>query len=1310
MRSAGVGLLAGWLVLAIVTTAGCETDPGTPVATPEDDAARWPTLWVVTIRPSLPRTTDDLVAAVESLDAKPFTVAWRRDGVDAKVSGQRVASSLTAKHERWEVVILADGAEVATRAVVIANSPPRCASASVGPAGARAGATLSCGCSGLEDADGDPVDVSCQLGVAGAIIPGCEVMAPSRGERVTCTVRVHDGEDAGPSTEAPALTVADTPPAGGTVTVHPPAARETDTLTCNAEGAVDPDGPVSWTFAWWRNGAAIPGPVSPTLGGTFFEKGDRVRCVATPVEGEVAGPAVPSAGESVIGDTPPSVDGAALDRAEVGRRETLTCSVSGLTDADPADAPSVRWSWVGAGKVLPGETGPTLTPAGLLPGDAVTCRATPFDGESDGATAESAPATVVNRLPSLSGASLAPAEATATSLLECTPTGWADPDEDAPGYQFAWLIDETVVAGASGPTLDHGFAKGQSVRCRVTPHDGFDAGPTVTSDAVVVLNTLPTLAGVTLEPAAAGPCQTFACLPSGLVDPDPTDAPTIVFGWTVNGVAVPTSGSTLPAAGLAVGDQVQCSARATDGAPGPAGLGGGPTVVSGLGTVVNTAPSLASVLVSPDAPGPDDVLTCQPVGYEDAECPAQGHFTFRWLVGGSLLAGESGASLDLGAYGIPDGAIITCQARPDDGFLTGVFVTSNPVTVVTPPPDTPKVLLVAPFGADGQVTCAVLTGEPLNPADIHWFWRINGGPETPGPKSLAAAQVANCDRLRCRAEVTTAIGVLVSNTSELQLTVGPDCDDDNACTAEACAPAGGCVSTAVSADCDDQNPCTAADGCHGGTCGGIAIPDGTACTPGDPSQGYCTAATCTPNAAPTAPTVTLLPAAPTVKDELTCLAAGAVDADGWPAPLTLGFTWRVGGVVVGGATSATLPAGAAQKGQVVTCEVVATDGDLASAAGTAQVTLKNAPPTVTAPQLGPVGGGAPAAGQDMVCAATVADPDAADVVTRVTRWWVNDTLLGVTGATLAGGFVPPCGRLRCRVEATDGAAAVQADSAVVTLGPAGCGPNPCMTWSCTAAGACAGTANTADCDDQNQCTTFDRCQSGVCKGVATWPADCDDNNPCTDTGCDPTTGCKSIPNLKPCDDQSVCTSGDACFDGSCRPGAPAPCGDSPSCQGLGCDPVLGCQQPVVAEETDMPVELGIRPLAAAFHPAVPDDPLELQQGVQGGVHVELALRTTLPSAVDWTPTQLRITSELHGPCCDGPLVGSSISPTSWADLQPDGTYVSSWFPVFMQSSNVSLYVGLSCCVRVTVEIQPMAGGPAILVGRARHVFTCVNDL
>jgi len=124
--------------------------------------------------------------------------------------------------------------------------------------------------------------------------------------------------------------------------------------------------------------------------------------------------------------------------------------------------------------------------------------------------------------------------------------------------------------------------------------------------------------------------------------------------------------------------------------------------------------------------------------------------------------------------------------------------------------------------------------------------------------------------------------------------------------------------------------------------------------------------------------------------------------------------------------------------------------------------------------------------------------------------------------------------------------------------------------SCDGAGNCPPEVVLPDgqpCDDGSACTNNDHCVSGFCTGEAT--IDCNDSNPCTIDHCDLTTGCshENQPDGQPCRDGNECNGEELCAVGQCQDGVALDCDDQNPCTADSCDPVNGCVNSPVADNT-----------------------------------------------------------------------------------------------------------------------------------------------
>lgn len=743
----------------------------------------------------------------------------------------------------------AAGAPVDSAPFSVLDSAPTTPEVSLAPAAGDATTSFTCTVATPSvDIDGDPITYAVRWLVGGTEVAGvaattaiagaltrADGTSARHGDSVQCSMTASDGSLSSQPGLSGAVVLDDAPPTLDTVVVHVvggTAAVAGATLACEPSDAIDPDGdPLTFTVTWTVGGAVVTGETGTTLSSDHFARGDVVSCAVVASDGAASTSPVESKNSITIQNSLPQVAAAYVTPAEVSRGGTLSCSYDGWADAD-GDAPEVAVAWLvvtedASTTPIVGATGDTLDAASLTVGAHVACAVTPKNGDQLGETVMSAPATVINTAPSLGGATLGPVDATVATTLSCTPEGFTDVDGDDEGERYAWTKNGALIEGATAATLSGAFVKGDHVRCQATPFDGLATGDAVTSNEVVIGNTLPTLASLSLTPATPAVCATPTCSAGAVTDADTADSLSIVFQWKKNGVQITGAGAaTLTGQTLAPGDTLQCSGRPYDGTVGADGQAVyGAERVSEVVTVDNAPPSVASVALLPAGAGVGTELTCTPAGWSD-DCTTGAAYSWRWYVDGALVDGATGATL--GTAELARGAQIRCQATPNDGLTDGPSVDSPAVTLGPGEAVAPVVAVVAPSGAEGDVSCEITTAEQWFDAPSYtYYWSKNGGEEAEGAATMAAADVGDCDVLTCRVQVTDARSSLSSNTATLQLAVGPDCEDGNDCTSHVCDPAGGCAAPVP----EDAVACRADDACKPtGVCvAGSCEADGNIC-------------------------------------------------------------------------------------------------------------------------------------------------------------------------------------------------------------------------------------------------------------------------------------------------------------------------------------------------------------------------------------------------------------------------------------------------------------------------------------------------
>ena len=109
-----------------------------------------------------------------------------------------------------------------------------------------------------------------------------------------------------------------------------------------------------------------------------------------------------------------------------------------------------------------------------------------------------------------------------------------DPDGDPINYHYQWIKNNEEILGENANILQkENFKKGDLIQVKVTPSDGKTTGSPFLSGAVKVLNSLPVIQDLKVEPKMAyADDQLKADVKSYDIDGDPID---YTYQWEING-------------------------------------------------------------------------------------------------------------------------------------------------------------------------------------------------------------------------------------------------------------------------------------------------------------------------------------------------------------------------------------------------------------------------------------------------------------------------------------------------------------------------------------------------------------------------------------------------------------------------------------------------------------------------------------------------------------------------------------------------------------------------------------------------------
>lgn len=337
----------------------------------------------------------------------------------------------------------------------------------------------------------------------------------------------------------------------------------------------------------------------------------------------------------------------------------------------------------------------------------------------DGLYATGTVSIIVNAIPTQPNVTITPDPATTTDTLTATASGSTDFDGTTPTYLYEWYQNGTLTSHTTATIAPTETLKNETWLVRVTPTDGITNGPFVES-SVTLVNTPPTMSSISVSPTSPTTQDNITCSYSGS-DVDPSDNLTYGIEWFVNNTMV--SGSTDTLLGPFVqGDVVTCRVTPNDGAD----LG---TFAEANTTVINTAPVVHSVTLSPSVNATNDIITAT-VDSSDLDNDALTH-TWIWYVDNVAVQNTSNSNntdtLD-GTIHFEKNQQVYVEVTADDGVASDTS-NSTTQTIVNTPPSAFNAFVdpLGPVAGADDLTCMVQTADiDGDSVSITYSWTVDG--------------------------------------------------------------------------------------------------------------------------------------------------------------------------------------------------------------------------------------------------------------------------------------------------------------------------------------------------------------------------------------------------------------------------------------------------------------------------------------------------------------------------------------------------------------------------------------------------------
>ena len=326
-----------------------------------------------------------------------------------------------------------------------------------------------------------------------------------------------------------------------------------------------------------------------------------------------------------------------------------------------------------------------------------------------------------NTPPTASNLALGPSGATTNSQLTLSYT-YSDAENDPEsGTTIDWFRDGVQITNSGTTASSSLTAKHQEWYAVVTPSDGSDAGTSVTSNTLIIANTIPSLTSVSIEPSSPETGDDLSY--SVAATDDDLDPLTYETRWLLEGSVVSEldDSETVPSYATRIGENWSMEVRVSDGEATTAWQTAQTVQIGGV--VQNTPPTATAIGVSPLDAKTDDDLSVTYL-YSDENEDAEVRHEIEWYRNGVLDTVFKGSGVP--SSSTEKGETWTARVRVSDGNAWSSWGFSNAVTIQNTAPvatsiDVSHLEMTTTESATIEVSQTDLDGDGMASPEVIWF-------------------------------------------------------------------------------------------------------------------------------------------------------------------------------------------------------------------------------------------------------------------------------------------------------------------------------------------------------------------------------------------------------------------------------------------------------------------------------------------------------------------------------------------------------------------------------------------------------------